>query len=892
MKVAKVERISCSDPIPVYDVVDVQPHHNFIVHSNSDMVVHNCGMMDEMNFARAGVKDITKAKEHMKDLYNTVSARVKGTFRQGGEVYGKLFAVSSKRSDSDFMEIYMQNQMNAGAGDHMYVSDAPQWEVLPPDMFQKKTFTIAVGDRYHKGFVVDDESDKALEELTNSGYTLLHPPIDMRSDFVADFDIALRDLAGISVLGALSYITQDAITPCINAKRKNPFYQEILEIGTRDPYTIEEYFHMELVDPSLKHCPLFVHLDLSLSDDKTGIGGCAITGRKDIVNESGKTISMPFFTHIFSVDIKAPRGDKIPFAKITAFICWLRQQGFNIGKGVNSGHVSRDQFQSEYLGQLLEAQQFDVDKLSLDRTPDGYAALRSVLLEQRVDMLDVKLLQDELIRLQRDGLTGKIDHPIGGCFTGDTRIRLVDGRTLTIEELLVEQTYRTNWVYTVNLDSCKIEPKRILNVFQTKLVSVLVRITLDNGQQILCTPEHRFMLRNGEYVEASVLTPGTSLMPLYTKISEKGLAGYRLYYDPFSNQWHYEHRSFCTDTNSGTVIHHCNYNKLDNCPSNLKRMNRSQHRSIHNNETQDYVKVSKSIRKWYQTISGTDIEQQRNNRCRAGAIASLKASGRYRNNDQLRQDRIAAIESRYGVIWEQLSDADKNRYGVLYTRELDPNIQHRISASLRIQHASGRFDRAHAAIAGRIWYTDGETNLYIKQNESPPPGFRRGRTISESVKQHMQISRANMSTEMREHIREALSKDTSNRIWITDGTVDKYIRSDIPIPQGFRRGRTANIKNHKVVSIEYIHKPCKVYDLTIEDNPNFALDAGVFVHNSKDMSDGFAGAIWNATLVNPGLAVPARSVASAIAAVNGRKSGFTGSSHGSFNNNSIYRGKR
>ena len=61
------------------------------------------GFMDECNFSKAGIKDVNKAKTHMKETYNTISARVKGTFKHGGEVFGKLFAVSSKRSDSDFM---------------------------------------------------------------------------------------------------------------------------------------------------------------------------------------------------------------------------------------------------------------------------------------------------------------------------------------------------------------------------------------------------------------------------------------------------------------------------------------------------------------------------------------------------------------------------------------------------------------------------------------------------------------------------------------------------------------------------------------------------------------------------------------------------------------------
>lgn len=369
------------------------------------------GFMDECNFSKAGVKDVNKAKQHMKDTYNTISARVKGTFRQGGEVYGKIFAISSKRSDSDFMEAYVQEQLAAGAGDHMYISDAPQWDVLPSSMFSPEKFYIAVGDRHKKGFVVPDNQcfPEAIKELEEQGYKILTPPVDMKSDFLADFEIALRDLAGISVPGALSFITQDTITGCINVNRRNPFYSDILQIGTKDNMRIEDYFHIDEVPDYIKRAPMYIHLDLSLNTDNTGISGNAITGRKDIQGEDGKTASQPTFSHAFSVEVAAPRGDKIPYAKITAFICWLRKKGFNIAG------ISRDQFQSEYMAQLLEAEGFKVDKISLDRTPDGYLATRSILLENRIDMLDCKLLQDELIHLQRDSITGKVDHPVGGA---------------------------------------------------------------------------------------------------------------------------------------------------------------------------------------------------------------------------------------------------------------------------------------------------------------------------------------------------------------------------------------------------------------------------------------------------------------------------------------------
>lgn len=411
-KIRMIELFQHSKPIPVYDVVNVEPYHNFIVKGEKDtaMVAHNCGFMDEMAFAKAGIKDVNKAKAHMKSLYDTISTRIKGTFRQNGEVYGKLFAISSKNSDSDFMEYYIETQRQAGNGEHMYVFDKPQWEVLPDSMFSSEKFYIAVGNKNQRGFVVPDEqaNDESLKDLKNQGFQILEAPIDVRPSFKADFDIALRDIAGISVPGTLSFITKTAVDSCVNTHRRNPFYNTVLTIGTKDVLTIEEFFHVEATDAAIRRCPIFIHLDLSLNDDKSGISGVAISGRKDIQDANGKTVSVPTFTHVFSVDLKAPRGDSIPYNKVVTFICWLRRQGFSIVG------ISRDQFQSEYVGQQLEAQGFSVNKLSLDRTPDGYVAFRSVLLEERIDLLPCEELEDELIHLQRDSFSGKVDHPVGG----------------------------------------------------------------------------------------------------------------------------------------------------------------------------------------------------------------------------------------------------------------------------------------------------------------------------------------------------------------------------------------------------------------------------------------------------------------------------------------------
>lgn len=488
MKVKSVRRVRLDAHEAVYDVINSGENHNFIVRgATCDIVSHNCShgtfskseenfyyipeggmidvdfgssashglgkqvfavMMDEINFSQAGVRDIVKAKKRMKETYDTLAARVKGTFKHGGEVFGKIFAVSSKKSDQDFMEDHVAAQLSAGGESFMYVSDAPQWEVLPPETFSREKFYVAVGGRHQRGFVVPEnqEHPDALKDIEAQGFRLLHIPVDMRSDFLADFDVALRDIAGISVPGAMSFITQEIIDKCIDDSRKNPIYSDTLQIGTADNYTIEEFFHMEVIPKNILAAPTYIHLDMALVNDRAGISGVAVTGRRDIQLDD-RTVSVPTFSHVFSVGIEAPRGAQISFQKVMLFLVWLRSKGMNI-QG-----ISRDTFQSEYLGQQLESKNFKVDVLSLDRTNDGYIAFRSVLTEQRIDLLYHKLLQDELIHLQRDSVSQKVDHPSGGSKDiADSLAGAVWNAIKSNPDVPIQATTKMNAIAAVNVN--------------------------------------------------------------------------------------------------------------------------------------------------------------------------------------------------------------------------------------------------------------------------------------------------------------------------------------------------------------------------------------------------------------------------------------------------------
>lgn len=68
-------------------------------------------------------------------------------------------------------------------------------------------------------------------------------------------------------------------------------------------------------------------------------------------------------------------------------------------------------------------------------------------------------------------------------------------------------------------------------------------------------------------------------------------------------------------------------------------------------------------------------------------------------------------------------------------------------------------------------------------------------------------------------------------------------------------------ENHKVVSVRVVScEPTPVYDITVDDHHNFALSAGVFVHNSKDISDSAACSIYNCTLNMTGLLIPSEDM--------------------------------
>ena len=114
----------------------------------------------------------------------------------------------------------------------------------------------------------------------------------------------------------------------------------------------------------------------------------------------------------------------------------------------------------------------------------------------------------------------------GGCWFGKTKIALTDGRNISFEELVREDEQgKKNFCYTIQSNK-HIGVAPILNPRMTKKNAEVIKIILDNGEELVCTPDHRFMLKDSNYKMAQDLKPGDSLMPLRQMVSRsiKGIA--------------------------------------------------------------------------------------------------------------------------------------------------------------------------------------------------------------------------------------------------------------------------------------------------------------------------------------------------------------------------------
>ena len=98
-----------------------------------------------------------------------------------------------------------------------------------------------------------------------------------------------------------------------------------------------------------------------------------------------------------------------------------------------------------------------------------------------------------------------------GCFTGETKLLLPDGRKVSFLELLAKK--EEVLVNSFDFQKQELVKARGYDVRCTKEVTELVEVELENGETVRCTPDHWFLTQSAGYVEACNLKVGAKFIP-------------------------------------------------------------------------------------------------------------------------------------------------------------------------------------------------------------------------------------------------------------------------------------------------------------------------------------------------------------------------------------------
>jgi DNA gyrase subunit B len=438
----------------------------------------------------------------------------------------------------------------------------------------------------------------------------------------------------------------------------------------------------------------------------------------------------------------------------------------------------------------------------------------------------------------------------GGCFHGDTLVSLADGRNLSFKEIVAEQQAgQEHFCYTIRQNGT-VGIEQILHPRITKHQAQVVKVNLDNGEQIVCTPDHQFMLRDGSYKAAAQLTPADSLMPLYRKISNKQepnitIDGYEMVWNPKSDSWLFTHMlsdwyncwKRIYQQTDGSHRHHIDFNKLNNNPTNLQRMSPEDHLQLHQQhvaKTLHRPDVIEKCRKVHQSSEFRQAMSKRMTQPATRQILSEQAIAQWQN-PEYKADMAAKWQNFYALTpqYRQESAARLNLAQQNYWQE--QSNRQKQSERTRDYFVEYPEARLELSVQAQQQWKDPELRNWRKQKtqEQWTPEFRAKRKATlertyyqKTIKVLKDIEQLNGSIDLDAYYQHRL--DTRDKSLLKFETFcDRYFDGSTD-----RALEAVAQYNHRIVSVEPMDECFDVYDIEVPHTHNFALASGVFVHNS------------------------------------------------------------
>ena len=542
-------------------------------------------------FDEAEEKDSSEAFK----LYTGLRERIRSRFLNSSLIYCAL--ISSSKSKSGMVWEYI----------HKIKPDDPETLLLDPAIWEVKGdalglsgkhFWIYIGTKTHPSKVLPEEyNDVPLEKLNYvppAGCELLEVPIEYRREFENNIEAAIQNIAGRTT--DTSDRPFDDLSRIGDCKQLLPEVHLEAPLGDQIPLIDKlpkELFQETTLGPRLArypNAPRFVHVDLA--SQSTSQAGYSLWHKEYVVNDLGEHQTV--FVADFVSWISAP--NRIDHDAIKQLSLDLRDKA-----GVYIKTISYDQFQSEYVRQSLQQHhEFEnVRYQSVDRDITAYLNFAQWMITGRIKVGDCPYLREQL------GYIGVADKKLvtthkkdmaDSCLAYDTKIFLLSGKVLTIEELY-NSDIEHEWVLACDCESKQLKPVKIERVLEKHIPETLLQFTLSNGKTFACTDDHLILMKSGEYKQAGDIAPYDELMPFnyyhelnyhdrYRKVVNPFKGTSKFLYkivsqDLLSNAIAEAKKRAVIDGSKFTVIHHKSHNKNDDRPENLVPLTNIEHTNLH-----------------------------------------------------------------------------------------------------------------------------------------------------------------------------------------------------------------------------------------------------------------------------------------------------------------------
>lgn len=347
--------------------------------------------------------------------------------------------------------------------------------------------------------------------------------------------------------------------------------------------------------------------------------------------------------------------------------------------------------------------------------------------ERRVFKIDVGQLQGQRAMQYVERVKNEIYQRRlpNRCLDLNTKIHLLDGRLLPLRDVIDEfDKGKTNWVYSCCPETGKIVPGKITWAGATRSQTQVVRLTLDNGHQITCTPDHKFPILGKGFVEAQNLEIGESFIPAYFReatvnYSKNPKKGYTQIFDPATKEWKFVHRmvaQFFKEFEGDAclvkeqvhlprykdrlkqTVHHRDFNRYNNNPENLAWMNSKDHICYHGD-------------------SGVRWRQWLNNEPNARAIAGERGKSNWKKFWNDPQKKKMALDARVIKYNTELFDL---MLPIIQSQETVPTLSRCVQILNKNKKFLKAFKNANSGLKnpGRVYRVTSATVLGILRTKN------------------------------------------------------------------------------------------------------------------------------------------------------------------------------